>query len=67
MMTNEDYDDDRDDKHEDLDDRLEHFCEMTDEEKRQFFADHPRVEQFSDRLTNYCEMSEDERDDAIDE
>ena len=52
----EDYDDDRYDKHADLDDRLEHFCEMTDEEKRQFFADHPRIEQFADRLANYCEM-----------
>ena len=49
-----------------LDDRLEKFCEMTDEEKRQLFADHPRLEQFSERLLNYCELSEDERDNAID-
>ena len=62
--------DDRDDKydrHADLDDRLEHFCNMTDEDKRQFFADHPRMEQFSDRLANYCDLSEDEREDKIDD
>ena len=49
-----------------LDDRLEKFCEMTDEEKRQLFADHPRLEQFAERLLNYCELSEDDREDAID-
>jgi len=68
------YDDDsydidyvKDGRHYDLDDRLEYFCEMTDEEKRQFFEDHPRLEQFSDRLANYCDLSEDEREDAIDD
>ncbi|MFQ5476043.1 MAG: ABC transporter substrate-binding protein [Nitrosopumilus sp.] len=55
----------KDDKHRDLDDRLEYFCDMTDEEKRQFFEDHPRFEQFSDRLANFCELSEDEREDAL--
>jgi hypothetical protein len=49
-----------------LGDRLEKFCEMTDEEKRQLFVDHPRLEQFSERLLNYCELSEDERENAID-
>ncbi|QLH05902.1 ABC transporter substrate-binding protein [Nitrosopumilus ureiphilus] len=61
--------DDKDDKygrHADLDDRLEHFCDMTTDEKRQFFEDHPRLEQFSDRLANYCDLSGDEREDAID-
>ena len=68
------YDDDyydrdyvKDGRHHDLDDRLEYFCEMTDEEKRQFFEDHPRLEQFSDRLANYCDLSGDEREDAIDD
>jgi len=56
----EETDDDRDDKR-DLDDRLDRFCDVTDEEKRQFFADHPRLEQFSDRLANYCELSAYER------
>lgn len=65
----DDYDRDyvKDDRHHDLDDRLEYFCEMTDEEKRQFFEDHPRLEQFSDRLANYCDLSGDEREDAIDD
>jgi len=63
----EEYDDDRDGKHYDLDDRLEALCEMTDEEKRQFFAEHPRLEQFADRLANFCGLSEDERDDAIED
>jgi len=61
----EEHDDVKEDEYE-LDDRLEAFCDMTDEEKRQFFADHPRLEQFAERLANYCELSEDERDDAID-
>jgi len=58
---------DEDNDEYELDDRLEAFCEMTDEEKRQFFADHPRLEQFVDRLANFCELSEDERDDAIED
>jgi hypothetical protein len=48
-----------------LEDRLENFCNMTNEEKRQFFADHPRIAQFKDRLANFCELSEDEREVAI--
>ncbi len=61
--------DDRDEKYSrdaSLDDRLEYFCDMTTDEKRQFFADHPRLVQFSDRLENYCNLSDGERDDAID-
>ena len=62
-------DDEREDDNNEygLDDRLESFCEMTDEEKRQFFADHPRLEQFRERIVHHCELSEDERDGAIDE
>ncbi|HEY5735807.1 MAG TPA: ABC transporter substrate-binding protein [Nitrosopumilus sp.] len=48
-----------------LDDRLEKFCELNDEEKRQLFADHPRLTEFAERLLNYCEMSEEDREDAI--
>jgi len=62
-------DDDRDyvkdDRHYDLDERLGYFCDMTNDEKRQFFADHPRLEQFRDRLANYCDLSGDERDEKI--
>jgi len=64
----DDYDTDyiKDDKHYNLDDRLEDFCEMTLEEKRKFFENHPRLEQFSDRLANICDLSGDERENAID-
>ena len=67
--TDDDYDDDYDryDKHGSLEDRLEYFCELTDEEKKKLYADHPRVAQYSDRLANYCEMSEDDREDAIED
>jgi len=58
--------DDKYDKHADLDDRLEYFCNMTDDEKLRFFENHPRLVQFSDRLENFCDLSEDDRDDAID-
>ena len=66
--THDDYDDYRyeTDDDFDLDDLLDDYCKMTDEDKRQLLADHPRLASFSDRLANYCEMSEDEQD-AIDE
>ena len=69
VFTNTDDDDDYEkyDRHDSLEDRLEHFCELTDEEKEKLYADHPRVAQYSDRLANYCEMSEDEREDAIED
>ncbi len=69
-----DEDDDRDDydrdytkdgKHYDLDDRLANWCNLSHDEKRQFFADHPRFEQFSDRLANYCDLSDYSRDSKI--
>ncbi|MCH9658388.1 ABC transporter substrate-binding protein [archaeon] len=70
-MHDKTHDDSKDYRYEtdddfDLDDLLDDYCEMTDEEKRQLLADHPRLAPFSDRLANYCEMSEDEQD-VIDE
>ena len=63
----DDYDDnDRYEKDFDLDDLLDNYCELNDEEKRQLLADHPRLAPFTERLANYCEMSEDEQD-AIDD
>jgi len=50
----------------DLDDLLDRYCEMTDDEQRQLLADHPRLAPFNERLANYCDLSEDEQD-AIDE
>ncbi len=55
----------KDGKHYDLDDRLANWCNLSDDEKRQFFADHPRFEQFSDRLANYCDLSDYSRDSKI--
>ena len=49
-----------------LEDRLDNFCKLTDEEKRQLFTDHPRIAQFKDRLAKLCELSDDEREIAID-
>jgi len=70
-FTNTDDDSDvDDDRHEDddfeLDDLLDRYCELDDEEKRQLLADHPRLAPFNERLANYCDLSEDEQD-AIDE
>jgi len=61
----EDRDYTRDGKHYNLDDRLANWCNLSDDEKRQFFADHPRFEQFSDRLANYCDLSDYSRDSKI--
>ena len=55
-----------DDSKHDFDDRLEYFCEMTDDEKDQLFEDHPRITQFVDRLSNFCGLDEDEREELID-
>ena len=69
----EDYDYDKDDdydkydRHDSLEDRLEHFCEMSVEEKDRLYEDHPRVAEFSYRLAEFCNLSEDEREDAIED
>ena len=55
----------RDGKRYDLDDRLAYYCGMSDDEKRQFFEDHPRLAQFSDRLENYCDLSDYSRDSKL--
>jgi len=59
-------DDDRYKDNFDLDDLLDRYCELNNEDKRDLLADHPRLAPFTDRLANYCEMSDDEQD-AIDE
>jgi len=55
------------DRYDDLEDRLEYFCEMTNDEKDLFFADHPRLAQFENRLENYCDLSEDKRENAFED
>jgi len=70
VFTNTEDDDDLDETDDDIyetdDYDLDEYCEMTDDEKRQLLADHPRLAQFSERLANYCDLSEDARD-AIDD
>ena len=75
MDLNTHDDDDRDETYDDrdetdddfdLDDLLDDYCGMTDEQQSQLLADHPRLAPFDDRLANYCDLSEDEQD-AIDE
>ena len=56
-----------DEKNNDLKERLDNICNMTDTEKEQFFLDHPRIAQFKDRLANICEQNEDEREIAIED
>ncbi len=64
----EDHDEYKDyDKYEEhddyeLDDLLDRFCDLSDEEKRKVISNHPRLSPYADRLLNYCEMSEDERE-----
>ena len=65
-MTKEEHDDDRYEKHVDFDDRLESFCEMTEDEKDALFTEHPKFKEFEDRLVTFCSLkTEDEREDAI--
>jgi len=61
----EDYGDAIDGRLYNLNDRLAHFCDMSDEETRQFFEDHPRLAEFSDRLANICNMSDYARDSSL--
>ena len=62
-------DDDRYDgknyKHEDLEDKLEDFCEMNDKERQSFIEEHPRMSEFEKELTDYCDLSEDEQEEAL--
>ena len=53
-----------DEKQNDLKDKLDNFCNMTDTEKEQFL-DHPKLAQFKDRLASICEQSEDQREITI--
>ena len=49
-----------------LDDIIEHFCEISETQKDEFFSDHPRLAQFEERLSELCEISDvDEREDKI--
>jgi len=66
----DDRDDDkydyRDGKH-DLGDKLDRYCEMTDEEKRELISKYDKAEEHVDRINAYCELDEDGRDAYIEE
>jgi hypothetical protein len=59
---------DSDDDYEmdDLDDKLEYYCEMDDDEKTQLFNDYDGLSDYKDKLDSFCELDEDEREDQID-
>jgi len=42
----------------DIRDKLNRYCEMTDEEKRAFLAEHEKAEEHADRMNAYCELDE---------
>ncbi len=55
----------RDGRDYNLDERLAHFCDISNEETREFFEHHPRLAQFADRLANYCDLSDYARDSKL--
>ncbi len=60
-------DDYRDGKNYDLDDKLDRYCEMTDEEKRDLISKYEKSEEHVAKMNAYCELDEDERDAYIEE
>jgi len=58
--------DDYDDKYR-LDDRLENFCDMTNEEKQDFISEHDKAEDHVAKMNEYCLLDEDARDAYMDE
>ena len=56
-----------DDDENDFEDRLEHYCEMSNPEKEQLFYDHPKLKEFEVRLNEFCDLDEDEREDLIEQ
>ena len=58
--------DDYDDKY-GLDDRLENFCDMTNEEKQDFISEHDKAEDHVTKMNEYCLLDEDARDVYMDE
>ena len=58
---------DNDKRHEDLDDRLERFCEMSDDDKSKFMemvSDLP--EDIREKLADFCDMTKDEQRNLLD-
>ncbi|MFB3096855.1 MAG: ABC transporter substrate-binding protein, partial [Nitrosopumilaceae archaeon] len=51
----------------DLEDKLDRYCEMTDEEKRDLISKYDKAEEHIAKMDAYCELDEDERDVYIEE
>ncbi|WP_371504545.1 hypothetical protein [Nitrosopumilus adriaticus] len=52
----------------DLEDRLEDFCEMNIEQQRDFFTDYPDMAEYDEKLSVICDIvDEEERDDTLDD
>jgi len=51
----------------DFDDRLEKYCEMTDEERAAFIEKHDKVEDHQEKMTEYCLLDETEREAYLEE
>jgi len=58
--------DDYDDKY-GLDDRLDRYCDMTNEEKQDFISEHDKAEEHVTKMNEYCLLDEDARDVYMDE
>lgn len=58
-----DSDDDYD--MDDLDDKLEYFCELSNDEKTQLYSEYSDLENYKTQLEEFCELDEDEREEKI--
>lgn len=62
-----DYTKTEDEAEHDLDDRLEMYCEMSEDEKSALFAEIDGLVNFETELDSFCDLEGDKRDNAIDE
>ena len=57
--SDDDYDKD------DLEDKLEYFCGLSEDEKTQLYGEYPDLENYKTQLEKFCELDEDEREEKI--
>jgi len=54
--------------YDDLEDQLENFCNLTDDEQFDFFSENPDMIDFDEELTTICEIEDEaEREDTLDD
>ena len=51
----------------DMRDKLDRYCEMSDQEKRDFISEHEKAEDHVAKMNEYCELDEVQRDAYIKE